>query len=143
MSKAHMLIERSNMVLPGAASVKFPFSVLREGQKTMMHSCYEAMSSKERIFVQAPTGIGKTISALYSSVKFLGNGRCDKIFYLTAKNSTQKEAYRAAGKLFECGALLRTVILSSKEASCISPLKAEADFQCSSPPTEGWACVRI
>jgi len=70
-SKAHMLIERCNMVLPGAASVKFPFSVLREGQKNMMRSCYEAMSNKARIFVQAPTGIGKTISALYSAVKFL------------------------------------------------------------------------
>lgn len=129
--KARIMIERSNSVLQNAASVKFPFSMLRDGQEDLMRICYESLCNKERLFVQAPTGIGKTISALYPAVKFLGNGHCDKVFYLTAKNSTQKEAYRAAGKLFECGARLRTIILSSREACCINPSKTEENFQCS------------
>ncbi len=116
---AEMLAERCEKVLPTAAEVKFPYSNLRSGQRTMMNECYDAMRSGSRLFVQAPTGIGKTMSALYPAVKFLGAGRCDKIFYLTAKGSTQAEAYRAAGLLFESGAALRTVILAAKEQLCL------------------------
>ncbi len=117
--EARMLAERSALIMPGAAAVKFPFAKLREGQENMMRECYDAMRNGERLFVEAPTGIGKTLSSLYPAVKFWGNGRCDKIFYLTAKTSTQAEAYKAAGMLFQGGAKLRTIILSAKENCCL------------------------
>ncbi len=129
-SEAKMLAERAELVLPGAVSVKFPFSSLREGQEIMMRECYDALRGGERLFIQAPTGIGKTMSALYPAVKFLGNGRCDKIFYLTAKISTQREAYRAAGMLFSAGAKLRTVVLSSKESCCLRRGLKPVDSPC-------------
>ena len=84
-----------------------------------MRACYSAMRGGRRLFVQAPTGIGKTISALYPAVKFLGHGHCDKIFYLTAKTSTQAEAYRTAGLLFSAGAHLRILVLTAKESCCL------------------------
>lgn len=115
---AKMLQKRSKEILPSAAAVKFPYPSLRRGQRLMMHECYDSMCRGERLFVQAPTGIGKTISALYPAVKFLGQGKCDKIFYATAKSSTQNEAYKAAGALFRGGAMLRTVVISAKEQIC-------------------------
>lgn len=116
---AAMLAERGETVLPLAADIKFPYTGMRRGQRLMMNECYGAMRDGARLFIQAPTGIGKTISALYPAVRYLGTGKCDKIFYLTAKSSTQREAYRAAGLLFDAGAQLRTVIISAKEQVCL------------------------
>ena len=115
---AAMLRERGESILSCGATVKFPSPTLRKGQRAMMNECYDAMLREKRLFVQAPTGIGKTLSTLYPAVKFLGNGKCDKIFYLTAKSSTQTEAYRAAGTLFASGALLRTIVITAKEQMC-------------------------
>ena len=115
---AEMLRERGEKILSCSSNVKFPYPTLRNGQMLMMNECYDAMSRGKRLFVQAPTGIGKTLSVLYPAVKFLGSGKCDKIFYLTAKSSTQTEAYRAAGALFASGAQLRTIVISAKEQVC-------------------------
>ena len=115
---AEMLRERGERILSYSSNVKFPYSTLRNGQLLMMNECYDAMSRGKRLFVQAPTGIGKTLSVLYPAVKLLGNCKCDKIFYLTAKSSTQAEAYRAAGALFSSGARLRTIVISAKEQVC-------------------------
>lgn len=115
---ADMLRRRAESVLPAAAAVRLPYTSLRRGQRLMMSECYESMCHGRRLFIQAPTGIGKTISALYPAVKYLGQGRCDKIFYATAKTSTQREAYKAAEVLFRGGASLRTIVLSAKEQLC-------------------------
>ena len=77
------------------------------------------------MFVEAPTGTGKTVSALYPAVRALGEGHIDKVFYLTAKASTRREAYGAAGRLFQGGALLRTVVVSAKEQVCPMRIAAE------------------
>lgn len=116
---ADMLSRRAQQILPSAAQVRLPYTSLRAGQRLMMGECYESMRHGKRLFIQAPTGIGKTISALYPAVKYLGQGGCDKIFYITAKTSTQREAYKAAGILFKGGAHLRTVVLSAKEQICL------------------------
>ena len=110
--------ERVETILPGAASVVFPYSELREGQELMIRETYRAIKQGRRLFLNAPTGTGKTMSALYPAVRALGAGMADRIFYLTAKASTRREAYRAAGKLFEAGAKLRTVVLTAKEFMC-------------------------
>ncbi len=128
--EARMLVKRCSLIMPGAANVKFPYPGLRDGQETMMRECYDAMRSGERLFIEAPTGIGKTMSALYPAVKFFGNGRCDKIFYLTPKTSTQAEAYKAAGMLFSEGAKLRTIVLSAKENCCLKRGTKPADKPC-------------
>ncbi|MGI6167842.1 MAG: ATP-dependent DNA helicase [Eubacteriales bacterium] len=130
LGEAKVLAERARLVLPGAAAVKFPYPRLRQGQETMMRACYSALCGGRRLFVQAPTGIGKTISALYPAVKFLGHGHCDKIFYLTAKTSTQAEAYKTAGQLFSSGARLRTLILTAKENCCLCRGIRAPDMPC-------------
>lgn len=44
--------------------LEFPF-IYRKGQKEMVAGIYHAISRKEQIFIQAPTGVGKTMSAVF------------------------------------------------------------------------------
>lgn len=120
---AEFIKKRETEILPEAASVPFPYSKLREGQEIMIRECYRAMKRGERLFAEAPTGTGKTVSALYPAVRALGNKVADKIFYLTAKSSTRREAYRAAEKLFEGGAHLRTLVITAKDQVCLCGAK--------------------
>lgn len=112
------LVERSRERLPTAADCRFPYSSLREGQEMLLGECYRDIRHGKRLFAEAPTGIGKTISTLYPAVRALGEGSCDKIFYLTAKASTRREAFRAAKDIYAAGGHLRTVILTSRDQLC-------------------------
>lgn len=110
--------ERETVTLPEAAAAPFPYPSLREGQERMIREAYGAIRRGKRLFVEAPTGTGKTVSALYPAARALGEGRIDKIFYLTAKASTGKEAYRAAGRLCAAGVRLRSTVITAKETMC-------------------------
>ena len=120
--RAELLIYRETEALVTAASARFPYPELREGQEIMIHESYSAIKRGKRVFIEAPTGTGKTVSSLYPAVRALGERRIDKIFYLTAKASTRREAYFAAGKLFESGVKLKTVVITAKEQVC--PMRA-------------------
>ena len=112
---AGILKERETVRLPSVQSGRFPFPSVRQGQDMMIRECYRDIRAGKRLFVQAPTGTGKTVSALYPAVRALGDGYCDRIFYLTAKASTRREAYQASAQIFEAGSRLRTIVLTSRE----------------------------
>lgn len=116
--RAKILQERATVRIPSAKNGRFPYPSVREGQDIMIRECYRDIKAEKRLFVEAPTGTGKTLSALYPAVRALGDGVCDKIFYLTAKAATRREAFRAAAQLFEAGAHLRTVVLTAREQLC-------------------------
>ncbi|MBR2353131.1 MAG: ATP-dependent DNA helicase, partial [Clostridia bacterium] len=122
-SRAKRMMLREIEDLPAAARAPFPYPELREGQEIMIREVYGAIRRGKRLFVEAPTGTGKTMSALYPAVRALGERRIDKIFYLTAKTATGREAYRAAAKLKEAGVPLRTVVIAAKEQICQSPAR--------------------
>lgn len=109
--------------LSSAANCVFPYTDLREGQEMMIKECYSSIKHGKRLFLEAPTGTGKTVAALYPSVRAIGNGLADKVFYLTSKASTRREAFRGASKLFEAGAKLRTVVIGAKEQVCMCHAK--------------------
>lgn len=116
--RARIAEERETEALSSAKNAVFPYADLREGQEWMIKDCYSAIKQGKRIFVEAPTGIGKTISALFPAVRALGKGYCDKIFYLTPKTAAGREAFSASAKLFGAGVKLRTVTISAKEQIC-------------------------
>lgn len=116
--RARLLEERQTSLLPSAAASRFPYPSVREGQDQLIRECYRDIRQGNRLFAEAPTGIGKTLSVLYPAVRAIGEGICDRIFYLTAKASTGREAFRAAAQLFASGARLRTVVLTAREQIC-------------------------
>lgn len=109
-------------------NIKFPYKSMREGQELFIRKAYSTIKRRSRLFVEAPTGIGKTISALYAAVRAMGDGCCDKIFYLTAKGSTANEAFKACENLFSVGARLRCIQLAAKMRIC--PLSNSYDGEC-------------
>ncbi len=116
--RAKILSEHELSLRPSAREAHFPFSSLRDGQETLIKECYRDLRAGKRLFAEAPTGIGKTISTLYPAMRALGEGHIDRIFYLTAKASVRREAFAAASALFESGARLRTVVLSARDQLC-------------------------
>lgn len=120
-----LAVERVGEVLPSARKAPFPYSRVRCGQEDMIKTVYGGICKGKKVFIQAPTGTGKTASSLYPAVRALGERKCDKIFYLTAKASTRREAFSAMKRIFSAGARVRSIVIGSKESMCLCP-KARA-----------------
>ena len=102
------------------ASIKelqFPYEY-REGQKELAGSVYRSILREKRLFIQAPTGTGKTLAALFPSVKAMGEGLSDKIFYLTAKTITRTVAANCLDLLRKQNLRMKSVLLTAKEKMC-------------------------
>lgn len=96
----------------------FPYRTIREGQEEFIREAYRAMANGTSLLVSAPTGIGKTISALYPAVKASGSGRIDRIFYFTAKNVTGIAALDAAREIVKHVPHFRAMMIQAKEQVC-------------------------
>ena len=94
---------------------------MRKGQKSFITLTSEIMSLGGVAFIEAPTGIGKTISALYPSVKSFSETSNDKIFYLTAKNTGKDAAYLASSTLVKHGLDVGVIYITAKEKICACP----------------------
>jgi Rad3-related DNA helicase len=109
----HHRIRRNQTIV----RAEFPFAY-RTGQKKLAASVYKTIEGKNRLFVQAPTGIGKTMSVIYPAVKALGEGKGERIFYLTAKTITRTAAEEAFRILQDRGLFFSTITLTAKEKLC-------------------------
>lgn len=95
----------------------FPFEY-REGQKKLVASVYHTVKEQKVLYIQAPTGVGKTISTVYPAVQSCSNGLTDKIFYLTSKTITRTVAEETYAILRDAGLHFRTVTLTAKDKIC-------------------------
>lgn len=102
-------------------TVEFPFPY-RPGQRDMAVSVYSAIRKGEPLFVQASTGIGKTLAALFPAVKAVGQGLGDKLFYLTAKTMTRTVAVEGFRQLRQQGLIFSSVVLTAKEKICMQEI---------------------
>lgn len=98
--------------------VEFPFPY-RKGQRELVAGVYRTILREKKVYIQAPTGVGKTISAVYPAVKAMGEGHAEKIFYLTAKTITRTVAEDTFQFLSENGIMLKVVTITAKEKICI------------------------
>src|ERR1035437_7988206 len=101
------------------AALAFPFPAYRPGQRELAVAAYRVMATGGRLFLAAPTGIGKTISVLFPAVKALGEGKLERIFYLTARTVGRAIAEKALVDLRRAGLKLRAVTLTAKEKVCV------------------------
>lgn len=100
-------------------SLEFPFAAYRPGQRQLAVAVYRAMARGERLFAEAPTGIGKTISVLFPAVKALAEGQAERLFYLTARTTTREIAERALEEMRRAGLKLSSLSLTAKEKICV------------------------
>lgn len=96
---------------------EFPYPY-REGQRELVTSVYRTILRKKKLFIQAPTGVGKTMATIFPAVKAVGEGLGDKIFYLTAKTITRTVAEQAFQVLKKNGLQYKVATLTAKEKIC-------------------------
>ena len=97
--------------------LQFPFPY-REGQRDIVSGVYHTVSNGKTLFVQAPTGVGKTMSAIFPSVRAIGEGKGETLFYLTAKTITGTVAQEAFHILREKGLKFKVTTITAKEKLC-------------------------
>ncbi|MGG7097386.1 ATP-dependent DNA helicase [Clostridium sardiniense] len=100
--------------------LEFPFKSYREGQLKLARAVYGTMRDGKLLFAQAPTGIGKTISTIFPSIKSVGEGIKEKIFYLTAKTVNSQVAENTLNILREEGLKFRSITLTAKQKVCLN-----------------------
>ncbi len=99
-------------------ALKFPFNKFRQGQRDLAKYTYAMAKKRGRLFAEAPTGIGKTISTVFPFVKALKDDDNSKIFYLTAKTSGREAAHQAVKLLKENGLSLGDIMITAKDKIC-------------------------
>ncbi len=114
----HLAVERESAGREALSRLRFPYPAVREGQRELMETLFSCVRRRRPLLVGAPTGIGKTMSVLYPSLRALGAGAADRIFYFTAKTVTGNAAMEAVRLLRTQGGTLRCIRLSAKERLC-------------------------
>lgn len=97
--------------------IQFPFTY-REGQRDIAAAVYRTMLRKKKLFIQAPTGVGKTMATIFPAVKAVGEGLGQRIFYLTAKTITRTVAEQGFLLLKNQGLHFKVITLTAKEKIC-------------------------
>ena len=98
--------------------LQFPYAY-REGQKELAVAVYRSIARKRNLYIQAPTGIGKTLAVVFPALKAMGEGLGDKLFYLTAKTITRTVAEETFHLLRENGLYFTAVTVTAKEKLCV------------------------
>lgn len=114
---AKLVYDHMQLRNKSARELIFPFEY-REGQRTIAVNTYKAIKNGIQLYIQAPTGVGKTMSVVFPAVKSVGEEIIDKIFYLTAKTITGTVAHQAYRILREKGLKLKTIAITAKEKIC-------------------------
>ncbi len=101
--------------ISSAKKLQFPFSDYRPGQHKLATNVYKTILLEKHLFVEAPTGTGKTISTLFPAIKSMGEQLINRIFYFTAKQSTRHVAENTISIMAEQGLKLKSITLTAKD----------------------------
>ncbi len=115
---ARPAIHRATVRIPSMQKARFPFPNLRAGQDDFIQAVFHTVKVGSTLYSEAPTGIGKTVSALYPAIRALGRGYGEKIFYLTPKTTTATVARDTIEALSKTGVILRAISLMAKDKIC-------------------------
>ncbi len=110
-------------------SLEFPFNEYRKGQRNFSVAVFQTIKEGKKLFAQAPTGVGKTISVLFPAIKSLNIKSNTKIYYLTAKSSTKSIAFDTVKLMTDKGLRLRTTVITAKDKICfMDEAKCEPEY---------------
>lgn len=114
------LIEWQKIRNKSLKEARFPFKKYRKGQREMAVAIYRNIMERNKIFLEAPTGIGKTMSAIFPSLKSLSEEGIDKVFYLVARSTGKISGETAIFKLMDRGLRIKSLSLTAKDKICIN-----------------------
>lgn len=126
LQRATMMVNWRHARDTSIARLEFPFQMYRPGQRELAVAAYRAIRDNGQLLIQAATGIGKTMAALFPAIKSLTETRKDKIFYLTARTTGRMAAEKAMIELGSAGLKLKSLTLTAKDKICF-----EKDRDCS------------
>lgn len=115
---AKTILELRNERETTVKSLEFPFNEYRQGQRNFSVAVFQTIKEGKKLFAQAPTGVGKTISVLFPAIKSLNFKSNTKIYYLTAKSSTKNIALSTVKLMTDRGLKLRTTVITAKDKIC-------------------------
>ncbi len=110
--------------------ISFPFGKFRTGQRELAKYCYGITRNGGRLFCEAPTGIGKTMSTLFPFIKAMSEDDKSKIFYLTAKTSGRESAMNAIAILKTRGLVANNIEITAKDKICFCKGKSCNPDEC-------------
>jgi DNA excision repair protein ERCC-2 len=110
--------------------LQFPFGNYRSGQREMAVGVYRTIKNNGQQLIQAATGIGKTMAAIFPAVKALAEGLTTKIFYLTARTTGRFAAEYALDELRNAGLKLKSLTITAKDKTCFKPDSACNPEEC-------------
>lgn len=106
--------------------LQFPYGEMHASQRIMAEAVYKSAATGRVLMAEAPTGTGKTLAAIFPTLKAMPRTQVDKVFYLTAKTTGKQLALEniqliASDK--NQHSPLRTLELTAQEKSCLEPDK--------------------
>lgn len=116
-------LRRRNARDEALAQLAFPYDEYRAGQQKFARNVYIAIKTRKRLFAQAPTGIGKTVAALYPALRAIGEGKAARALFLTARTTGRRSAMDAMRLLNQKGAQTVTVELTAKDKVCMLDMR--------------------
>ena len=108
----------------------FPFDRYRAGQREMAVGVYRTIKNKSQLLVQAATGIGKTMAAVFPAIKSIAEGLSAKIFYLTARTTGRITAEKALDELRHNKLKIKSLTITAKDKICFNPETACNPEEC-------------
>ncbi|WP_408009325.1 ATP-dependent DNA helicase [Pseudalkalibacillus sp. A8] len=96
----------------------FPFESYRTGQRKFAGAVYKSIADEKDLFAHAPTGTGKTISTIFPTIKAIGEGHLERVFYLTAKTITRTAAEETLALMKDKGLHMSSVTITAKDKVC-------------------------
>jgi len=101
-------------------NLQFPFQDFRQGQRTFAVNSYRNMAAGQQLFIQGPTGTGKTIGTLFPAIKALGEGLHGKVFFLTAKTVGRVVAEKTFHDLGKDALKIKSLTITAKDKICFN-----------------------
>ncbi len=101
--------------------IQFPFPQMRKFQDRMIEAVEAALNQQSHLLISAPAGIGKTVAALYATLKYAARNGFS-VYFLTSK-TTQQRIVADTLRLFVSERapeppVFSSLILRSKEKIC-------------------------
>jgi DNA excision repair protein ERCC-2 len=115
---AELLQRHGHLRDSSIGKLDFPFEAYRAGQRKLAAAVYQSIEAGGKLFAKAPTGTGKTISTIFPSLKAMGKGLLQRVFYLTARTITRTAAEEAFSFMQSAGLHIHTVTLTAKDKIC-------------------------